>query len=128
MSTAGAIVTMPDGLPGFEQCRRFVVVQSDTLQPFTCLQSLDDPKPSFLALDPRQIVAGYSMQLADGDRARLGAQDGDALLWLALVCVESENATVNLRAPVTINARTMRGIQVIPTDSAYSTAHPLPLD
>lgn len=128
MTTSGSIVTMPDGLPGFEQCRRFVVVQSDTLQPFTCLQSLDEPKPSFLALDPRQIVADYAMPLAAGDRARLESNDGDALLWLALVCVESEAATINLRAPVTINARTMRGIQVIPSDSAYSTSHPLPLD
>ncbi len=128
MPTAGPIVKMPDGLPGFEQCRRFVVVQSDALQPFTCLQSLDEPQPSFLALDPRQIVGDYSMPLADGDRARLDAHDGDALLWLALVCVESEAATINLRAPVTINARTMRGIQVIPSDSPYSTAHPLPLD
>jgi flagellar assembly factor FliW len=128
MSDTGPIVTMPDGLPGFEQCRRFVVVQSDTIHPFTCLQSLDEPQPSFLALDPRQIDADYSTKLADGDRARLEAQDGDALLWLALVCVADESATVNLRAPVTINARTMRGIQVIPTDSTYSTAHPLPLD
>ncbi len=128
MSTTGPIVTMPDGLPGFEQCRRFVVVQSETLQPFTCLQSLDEPRPSFLALDPRQVDTDYALQLADGDRARLDARDGDALLWLALVCVGSEDATVNLRAPVTINARTMRGIQVIPSESSYSTAHPLPLD
>lgn len=128
MSTTGPIVTMPDGLPGFEQCRRFVVVQSESLQPFTCLQSLDEPRPSFLTLDPRQIVDGYDLRLADGDRARLEARDGDDLLWLALICVSSDVATANLRAPVTINARTMRGIQVIPTDSPYSTAHPLPLD
>lgn len=128
MSTTGPIVTMPDGLPGFEQCRRFVVVQSEALQPFTCLQSLDEPRPSFLTLDPRQIVADYGLPLAEGDRARLDARAGDDLLWLALVCVGGETATANLRAPVMINARTMRGIQVIPTDSPYSTAHPLPLD
>ncbi|HWI16437.1 MAG TPA: flagellar assembly protein FliW [Vicinamibacterales bacterium] len=128
MTTTGPIVTMPDGLPGFEQCRRFIVVTSETLQPFTCLQSLDEPRPSFLALDPRQIVPDYAASLGDGDRARLEASDGDALLWLAFVCVDSEQATVNLRAPVTINARTMRGIQVIPSDSTYSTNHPLPLD
>lgn len=128
MTTTGPIVTMSDGLPGFEQCRRFIVVASDALQPFTCLQSLDEPQPSFLTLDPRQVVADYSATLGDGDRARLEAIDGDDVLWLAIVRVESDAATINLRAPVTINARTMRGIQVIPTDSPYSTVHPLPLD
>lgn len=123
--SGGPIVTMPDGLPGFEQCRRFIVVESDVLRPFTCLQALDEPKPSFLTLDPRRIVDGYTMTLGESDRARLDAQDEDSLLWLSLVRVEEDSASVNLRAPVAINARTMRGVQVIPAESPYSTTHPL---
>jgi flagellar assembly factor FliW len=124
--TSGPIVTLPDGLPGFEQCRRFVVVTSDTLRPFTCLQGLDEPRPSFLSLDPRHLVDGYAVELHTGDRARIDAVGDDALLWLAVVSVADEKATVNLRAPIVINARTMLGVQVIPSESSYTTQHPLP--
>src|SRR5262249_35646872 len=101
--TMDAVVNMPDGLPGFDKWRRFVVIPSASFAPFTCLQSLDEPKPSFLTLDPRAIEAGYTQSLSDGDRARLEARDDDAMLWLALVRVDDDAMKVNLRAPVVIN-------------------------
>ena len=126
--SSGPIVTMPEGLPGFESCRRFVLVSSETIQPFTCLQALDEPRPSFLSLDPRQIVAEYAIALNDADRARIDARRHDPLLWLAVVSVADENATANLRAPIVINPRTMLGMQLIPSESPYATRHPLPVD
>jgi len=122
-----SIVTVADGLPGFECCRRFVVVTGPSMQPFNCLQGLDEPRPSFLTLDPRSVVAGYAMELAAADRQRLAAADGDALLWLALVRLDGDRALVNLRAPVVINARTMVGLQLITPESPYSTEHVLTL-
>ena len=46
---ADQIVTFPAGLPGFEECRRFVVLSSRELEPFKCLQSVEGPSASFLA-------------------------------------------------------------------------------
>ena len=125
---AGTVVTMTDGLPGFEKCRRFVIVTAPTLAPFTCLQGLDDAKPSFLALDPKAIAPDYQTALGDADRLRLGARSNDPLLWLALVRFDATVAKVNLRAPVVINARTMAGLQLIAAESPYSTEHLIPLD
>jgi flagellar assembly factor FliW len=68
------------------------------------------------------------VDLGDADRVRLGAREGDPLLWLAVVRVDQDAPTINLRAPVAINARSMQGIQVIPGESPYSTAHPLPVE
>lgn len=125
---AGIVVTMPDGLPGFEKCRRFVIITAPTLEPFTCLQGLDEPKPSFLGLDPKLIAPDYAQSLGDPDRARLDVRDQDSLLWLSLVRFESDVAKVNLQAPVVINARSMTGVQLINADSPYSTDHAIPLD
>ncbi len=124
----GSVVTVADGLPGFECCRRFVVVTGPTLQPFNCLQGLDESRPSFLTLDPRSAVAGYAMELPAADRERLEVVDGDALLWLALVRLDGDRILVNLRAPVVINARRMIGVQLITPESPYSTEHVLSLD
>jgi flagellar assembly factor FliW len=122
------VVTMVDGLPGFERCRRFVLAALPAIAPFTCLQGLDEPRPSFLAIEPRLTVDGYAQSLSDADRQRLDAADGAPLLWLSLVRTDGDRATVNLRAPIVINPRAMVGLQVIPFESDYALDHPLPLD
>jgi flagellar assembly factor FliW len=124
-ATAADVVTMPDGLPGFEWCRQFVVMSSPDLQPLARLQGLDTGAPSFLALDPRFVLPDYEPVLAAADRQRLGATDDEPLLWLALVRLEGPRLLVNMRAPVVINPRRMVGMQLVPADSPYSTHHEL---
>ena len=81
---------------------------------------------TFLALDPRQVLDGYRRELSDGDRARIGADAATPLLWLTLVSVEANGAvSVNLRAPIVINPKTMMGQQVLPHDCVYSLRHVL---
>lgn len=123
-----AVVTIPDGLPGFERCRQFVVVTGPTLQPFNCLQGLDGARPSFLTLDPRSVVDGFCTELPAADRERLEARQSDSLLWMALVRLDGDRILVNLRAPVVVNARRMIGLQLIAPESPYSTEHVLSLE
>ena len=125
----GDCITFPEGLPGFEGCRRFVVLSSPDFAPLSCLQSVDGPPASFLAVDPRQVLAGYRCVLSDADRVKLGAVEGDTLLWLSLVTVDSEQgASVNLRAPVVVNPVRMTGFQVLPHQSLYPLRHPIALE
>jgi len=128
LAKAGAVVTFPDGLPGFEQCRQFVIVTAPTLEPFQCLQCLDGDRPSFLALDPRTAVRDFETTLSEPARLRLDAGPGDSLLWMAIVRLDDDHALVNLRAPVVINPRRMLGLQLVESDSPYPTDHVLPLD
>lgn len=125
---AAVVVAIPDGLPGFEACRRFVLLTAPSLDPLTCLHGLDEPCPSFLAVDPRLAAPDYTAPLDAATRHRLGAEEGDQLLWLALVRVDDDCLHVNLRAPVAINPRRMIGAQVIPAESRYAIDHPLALD
>jgi flagellar assembly factor FliW len=125
---AADVVTLTDGMPGFEKCRRFVLAALPEIAPFTCVQGLDEPRPSFLAIDPRFVLHGYAQRLTDADRQRLDAVPGDSLLWLSLVHTDGDRATVNLRAPLVINPRRMLGVQLLPADSRYALDHPLPRD
>jgi flagellar assembly factor FliW len=113
------IVGFPAGLPGFEECRRFVVLSSRELDPFKCLQSVDGPSASFLAVDPRRAFPDYRCALSDVDRARLGDPDEAQLVWLAVVTVQAEQTHVNLRAPVVVNPARMLGYQLMPSNSLY---------
>lgn len=115
-----ATVNFPAGLPGFEACRRFVVVHSDEFEPGVCLKGLDATAPTFFTVDPRLIAPGYGCELSAGDRVRLGADDTTACVWLVIVSCTGDVPRVNMRAPIVINPVTMRGIQVVPAESAWS--------
>jgi flagellar assembly factor FliW len=118
------VVEFPAGIPGFETCRRFVLITSPELAPLSCLQALDPPEASFLAVDPTLLDAGYDLTLREFERARLGAGD-EPLLWLAIVTVADNAATANLRAPVVINPRRMLGCQFIRDENEYPVHFPL---
>ncbi len=122
----GDIVNMVEGVPGFEACRRFFLVTSPAIEPLTCLQGIDGPRPAFLAVDPALVMPGYERRLDDLQKRRLHASDGSPLLWLAIVRVlEDGSATANLRAPLVINPRRMLGLQLLAGGDEYSTAHPV---
>jgi flagellar assembly factor FliW len=125
---AAAVVTIAEGMPGFERCRRFVLTTSDDITPFTYMHGHDDSRPSFLAIDPRLVLEGYTQTLDAAQRRRLDVIDDEPLLWLSLVRTDGDQATVNLRAPLVINPRRMLGVQVIPVSSDYALDHPLPVD
>jgi flagellar assembly factor FliW len=120
------IVTLVDGLPGFESCRRFLLLSSAAIAPLTCLQGLDDAKPAFLAVDPRLVDPDYSCRLDDLQRRRLGASADTPLLWLALVRVgDGDDSTVNLCAPLVVNPERMCGLQLLAGHDEYDTKHRL---
>jgi len=119
------IIEFPAGLPGFEGCRRFILVVSDELKPLAYLRSLDPPEPSFLTVDPLIIDPQYDLTLREFERARLGAAANEPLVWLSIVTILNGTATANLRAPVVLNPRRMVGCQFIRDDRDYSVDFPL---
>lgn len=125
-SAPDGVVTFADGLPGFESSRRYVLVVSPELAPFTLIQGIDPEGPSFVGIDPRVIEDNYPVALDRMDLMRLGADRGQALLWLSIVADRGDGtATANLRAPIVINPATMRGIQLIAVESRFQIDHPL---
>ena len=118
------VVEFPAGIPGFEMCRRFVLITSPDLAPLACLQALDPPEPSFLAVNPTLLDPGYSLTLREFERARLVGAD-EPLVWLALVTITNGEATANLRAPIVINPRRMIGCQFIRDEVEYPVHFPL---
>jgi flagellar assembly factor FliW len=124
--TVSETVTFPNGIPGFESCRHWVVLAAEGHTPLRRLHAVDGVEASFLAIDPRQVLEGYRCDLSDHDRSRIGAAPASPLLWLALVNVEPNGAvTVNLRAPIVINPQSMMGQQVLPHDCLYPLRHVL---
>jgi flagellar assembly factor FliW len=122
--SANDAIDFPLGVPGFEQCRHFVLVQGPDVAPFQVLHALEGPGASFLVIDPRLTLPQYRSVLSQTDLMRLGANESSLLLWLAIVTLDQdERAFVNLRAPIVVNPERMLGYQVMPHNSLYPLRH-----
>ena len=113
------VVEFPSGIPGFESHRRFVLIASAELSPLGCLKAVDASDVSFLVLDPRLLFFNYDLTLSEFERARIGADAGEPLLWLVIVTITEKEATANLRAPVVINPSKMIGCQLSRDNDQY---------
>src|SRR5215204_5626159 len=78
-------IAFPDGIPGFEGCRRFVLLTADNLAPLQRLESIEGPPAAFLGIDPRHLLAGYRCQLTESDTRALAVDADTTLLWYAII-------------------------------------------
>jgi len=109
------VFNFPDGVPAFEDSKRFVLVVNEKIRPFFYLKSLDISGLGFVCIDPFMICADYSIRIPAKDQSLLGLSDPSSAFVLAFVTVEKDphETTANLLAPVIINTDNMVGRQVI---------------
>src|SRR5262245_45599750 len=118
-------ISFPDGIPGFETCRRFVLLTADNLAPLQRLESIEGPPAAFLGIDPRHLLATYRCRLSESDLRALGADADSTLLWFAIISEDQGVLSANLRAPIVINPQRMIGRQVLPDEGLYPIRHVL---
>ena len=118
-------IAFPDGIPGFEECRRFVLLTSEALAPLQRLESIEGPSAAFLGIDPRLVLPDYRCSLSDNDRQALDADVDTTLLWFAIISESQGVLYANLRAPIVINPQRMIGRQVLPDNGQYPIRHAL---
>src|SRR5712691_3350700 len=123
------IITFPEGLVGLPHLRRMVVVRQSNIEPFLWLVSLDEDATAFVVADASSLFPSYSPAVpADSSfRETLSADDHSLVLAIVLIAPEWQRSTANLRAPLFISPRTMKGAQIVLTDNSFSVGEPLPL-
>jgi len=123
-----AIVRFDDGIIGFEDCRDFVLLNiSDEPSPFRCLQSIDDSGLAFIVIDPYFVRPDYEVSIDDDAAAILNIDGDEDIVILAIVVVPDDFKlmTINLKAPIIINARVNKGAQYIVDGTDYNVRHNL---
>lgn len=110
------IIDFPEGVPGFETCKKFALIGQDINEsPFFWLQSADKPELCFVVTDPFMIYNNYGIDIDDEDIALLQIKDANNVLTLAIVVIpeNTKETRVNLKAPLIINVEKRLGKQVI---------------
>lgn len=125
------VVQFPEGLPGFEDQKKFAflpyTVDEDN-SPFAYMQSVQDPDLTLLLADPFLFFKHYSLNLNDEDAAQLGLSDSEetaGVYGVVAVPEKIDQMTVNLVAPIVVNWKEQKGMQIILDRSPYSTKHRL---
>ena len=116
----GQVLSFPEGLIGFRDARRFVLLETGrAASPFRRLVALDVTDLSFVVCDPRRLWAGYGASLPAEDATR-------DVLVIVTVPGEERELTANLLAPIVIDRATGIGRQLVLDTGCYSTRHPVP--
>lgn len=121
------ILKFKEGLPGFPQTRRFVVLEPEEIKPFRYLQAVDDPPITLFIINPFLVDRTYEFKLSETDMADVNSNNSSELAVYAVATIpeNSSEATINLMAPIVINESDRCGKQVILHESKYSIKHPL---
>lgn len=111
------IINFSEGLIGFPEMRRAVLIPLAEYEPFCWLAAIDDEKVRFIVVNPKEIFADYQPNSENKEQQTL-----------AIVKVSSDwqKTTVNLRAPIFVNQETRRAAQIILDKSDYKHAETLP--
>lgn len=106
------IINFPDGLLGFPDIRRYVLMDyKDT--PLKWLQAVDDPDLAFIVTEPAVLFPDYKVRLDPATRQYLKLEKDEDLAVLMIIRVEGEQVIANLQGPLFLNAGSMLGAQIV---------------
>lgn len=120
-----AIIRFPEGIPGFAEMKRFVLVPHPGGGPFMWLQSADSPELAFAVLEPSTFRPDYEVVLGAEEAAAIELTDEADALVLVITGFGKDGAavTANLAAPLVINRRARLGKQFILEREDYGLRH-----
>ncbi|MBE5852952.1 MAG: flagellar assembly protein FliW [Lachnospiraceae bacterium] len=111
------IITFPGGIIGFPDLKQFTLLYDETKPQAAIkwLQSLDEPVFAMPVMDPLVVKADYDPMVEDELLKPLGELNPEEILVLVTVSVPSDltQMTVNLQAPIIVNAENRKAGQLI---------------
>jgi len=121
------IIYMPHGLIGFPELKRFFIVGEEG-QLIRWFQSIDEPQVALPIINPFELFPNFSVDISDSDLEDIELRDPvDAVIFLVMVIPRTNprGATVNMKAPIVVNAKNRKAKQVIALNEDYPVRYPL---
>jgi flagellar assembly factor FliW len=117
------VIRFPRGLLAFPDEHEFVLVQHRGSSAIAWLQSSKTPGLALPVVSAQALANGYpDVPLADAARrAGLEGQEDDLAALVVLSAAEGTPATVNLAAPILVDASRWTGVQAILEGTHFST-------
>lgn len=119
------ILFFPRGIPAFETKQSWILVGSDD-NAVKWLQSVDDGTLALPVTSPDAVQPDYNARIPEDELTLIGSTNPADLALLIVVSIPESapwNMTANLRAPILINLKTHKAVQVIALNEEYPIRH-----
>lgn len=119
------LLIFPRGIPAFEDKHDWILAGSDD-SAIKWLQSVQDGSLALPVTSPDAVQSDYNARIPDDELKLIGTADPSELALLIVVSIPEAapwNMTANLRAPILINLKTHKAVQVIALNEEYPIRH-----
>jgi flagellar assembly factor FliW len=124
------VITFPEGLLGFPDMKRFALIfdsDNSDAKGLNFLASLDEPAFVMPVVPAVAVKPDYSPQISAEVEKSIGELTEDNVLILVTMTIPSNitEMTVNLNAPIIINADTGKAAQSVVENEGYDIKYPI---
>lgn len=122
------VITFETGIIGYPELVHFLLIHEEGEEGHIgWLQSVEEPLFALPVIDPLRILPDYNPSVEDELLKSIALEDPDDMLVLVTLTVPSdiEKMSVNLRAPIVINAAGRKACQLIAEDEDYAVKYPI---
>lgn len=118
-------ITIPEGILGFPNSKRYIILDHSGDSPFKWLQSVDEPDLTFVIIDPLFFKADYRIEVGRDEIPTLGPFTQEDLLVMAIVTIQEKgkDITANLQGPLVINVKNRLARQIVLIGTEYAIRH-----
>lgn len=124
------IITMPFGMLGFPDVKRFVILQHKKDSPFFWYQSVNDPMLAFVIMSPFLFKPDYNVDV-ENVLKEMSWNEEEKQNNLELYVVVNipkgapDKMTANFIGPILINNKIHQAVQMVISDSPHTHKFPL---
>ena len=110
-----AIITFPEGIPGFQEEKQFALIPLNEASPFLVLQSIHTQKVGFMVATPYAFKKDYAFDLQQSDVEKLEIERAEDVLVYGILTLKDTllQSTINLLAPIVINEKKQLAKQIV---------------
>lgn len=121
------VISVPAGILGFPEYKRFCVVDPGDETLILWLQSTENPEISFPILEPKIFKSDYTVRLSAAElrELRLDSINHAAVFSILTINEDIASMTANLKAPLVINLKEKTARQVVLQENEYGIKHPM---
>lgn len=121
------VITFPEGLLGFADLRKFVLLDDPNDDIFAWLQSCEAAQVAFPVLEPELFHHEYKVTLTktDLESVKLSAQQKPRFFSIVTIPDDPTQMTANLKAPVVVNVQERIARQCVLQDNNLAIREPI---
>jgi len=119
------IITFEDGIPGFKELKKYLMIYDESNEYFNYLQAVDDKNVCFIITSPFFLIPEYSIDISCDIVKKLEIEEEKDVMLYSIVTIpeDMKQMTANMKAPLIINVKNRKALQEVIDEEKYSVKH-----